>query len=179
MGRSATLCGGKHNTLLSMNWDSVKSHRTALNEQLNIYLAGDACVTGAPIIARKEGTYLDALSEGFVSAIKEELSNLDGQIVGVGTAISYAKIYTEMWRQATLIQTKLNGAIDSDVKWVDVEPAAQLAMIDIKTLQALNDKWRGWKGSPAQNDLVIVLACNLADAYLKVMEEYVSTEPIP
>lgn len=171
MGRSATLCGGKHNTLLSTNWDSVKSHREALNEQLGIYLAGKACVSGAPISARINGTFLDALSLGFVSVLKEELNNLDRQDIGIGSAVSFARIYTEMWRQATLIPTKLNGAADSDVVWVDVEPATQLAMIDIKTLQALNDKWKDWKGNLAQNDQVVVLACNLADAYLKVMEE--------
>lgn len=71
MTRSATLCGGKHATLLSMKWDSVKSHRAALNDQLAIYLAEEACVSGAPTNARKKGTYLDALSVGFVSVLKK------------------------------------------------------------------------------------------------------------
>ncbi|GAB1617185.1 hypothetical protein [Pseudomonas sp. NGC7] len=169
MGRSATLCGGK-DAVSSISWDAINSHRSELRRQLEKYTSEPACVKGAPTDARNPGDYLEALTMGLVSIIKEELNNIADHKPGIGSKICFGVIYAELWRQATLIKTHLIGETDMNIRLPHADPDPGVELVSRECLKSLHEKWRDWQGNPAQKG-VVELASLLADAYLKAMGE--------
>lgn len=170
MTRSATLCNFK-GIPVPLDWNKIRTEREHLNNNLMRYLKEDACVDGAPKDARKTGTYLDELSRGYVSILVEELVNLEKTAGGIGSTISFAVIYAELWRQATVGGTHHDNSGDSKVRWIENESSDPSPGIEIGQLQQLNERWGGWKGSQLENDYFLSVARNLASCYLKALEE--------
>lgn len=169
MGRSATLCGGKGGLVAPLNWNAIRDSRDHVNNNLVAYLKSASCVQGAPAQVPREGAYLDELSRGFVSVLVAELNNLDSPDK-YQSSISFAVIYTEMWRQATLIGTRL-PADDDSVSWIKQPAGETKELIPIEQLRKLNTKWSNWSCSKLESDYFLSFAVNLSDGYLKAMEE--------
>lgn len=170
MGRSATLCGGGGGLVTPLNWNAIRADRDQVNKNLASYLKNEACVDGAPENASHKGTYLDELANGYVSILIEELVNLENSH-SYGSTISFAVIYTELWRQATMIGAQLSGTGDSKERCIEPPNSDPSASINIQQLRQLNSKWDKWTCSPLESDCFHSFARNLADSYLKALEE--------
>lgn len=173
MGRSATLCRSTRAALTPSDWRSVYSHRVQLNANLTSYLKEEACVEGVPRATKKPGSYLYELSRACLSIVKEELLNLmRGRDDVISSTLSFAVIYTELWRQATLVQLQDAGVEASSVRWSEPQTEGSKDPIDIEELQRLNEKWNQWSGETPEQKIFVDLACNLAEGYLKALDEF-------
>jgi hypothetical protein len=168
MGRSATLCRQKNEKDFHPAWETVREHRQQLNENLAQYLQDEACVEGVSKSIRGNNAYLDLLSEAYVSVLVEELENTKSGF-DINSTVSFAIIYTELWRQATLIDFT-NGTASAGVGWMSISNSPT-SFVETDQLQALNRRWGNWQGNEIENAYLLLLARNLANAYLKAYEE--------
>ncbi|NMF99693.1 hypothetical protein GPA27_20145 [Aromatoleum toluolicum] len=169
MGRSATLCRAKGGLVAPLDWNAIRDSRDHVNKNLMAYLKGASCVQGAPVKVPREGSYLDELSRAFVSILIAELNNLDNP-EKYESSVSFAVIYTEMWRQATLIGTQLPPN-DDTVSWIKQPTGEVKELVSVEQLRKLNAKWKDWSCSKLESDYFLSFAVNLSDGYLKAMEE--------
>lgn len=169
MGRSATLCGGKGGGIITpLNWSVIRVNRTHVNSNLESYLSSAPCVPETSLQMHKPGAYLYELSRAFVSILIEELEQFRKATPHFWSSVSFGRIYAELWRQATLLDTQCPEEQSTRLNWIGAPSQESLS---IQELQKLNLKWSEWTCTPLEQDLFLHFANNLSRAYLLAYEE--------
>lgn len=169
MGRSATLCGGKDGHIKPLDWQAIRDHRQLINAKLLDYLQAEPCAVGKPRSMTKSDFYLAELTKAYRSILLDELSDL-GDTHNYASTLSFAAIYTELWRQATLLGELLPKSSVEDVRWPTVADEDK-EMLDIRDLQNLNHRLEDWKGGELETTYFASFAHNLSASYLKAYGE--------
>lgn len=167
MGRSATLCGGKP----PKDWNLILGNRNQLKKNLTVYLQSEPCVDGARIDARDHGSYLDHLTRSYVTIIQKEFLSLKGRDEGYGTTISFSVIYTELWRQATLISANHPTTTTNEIRWLSNAGNVASEAISIDALETLNSSQQNATLESKENEFLLDIAQLLSSAYVKAHEE--------
>lgn len=165
MGRSATLCGGKPPLL----WTVILKHRETLTANLQRYLNTDACVQGAPASGAGLDEYRDEVARTYASAIRLEADSIASPSTTYGSTISFAVVYSELWRLATELSADHPKTTPFELRPKVVVRAGD--RISTEALKAFNAGATQFAESNAAALELAKLARLLSDAYLKAYAE--------
>lgn len=146
-----------------LEWSTVRDDREHVNENLKHYLSNPTCIVTESSLKHESGEYLYELTRGYISILIEELHNLSNPAPQFWSGVTFGRIYTELWRIATRLQSQHPAGQSTCIKWADVSPQE---LLSIEELKNLNKKWLSWTGSAIEQELFHNFATNLADAYL-------------